>query len=81
MTAVFNLTVAQPARQIKEGSLSLVALMESLLARTKALEPSLNVWVTLNAESALEAARQSESELAKWTTFPGSSCPGGSRQT
>ena len=48
MTAVFDLTLAQAARQIKEGALSPVALMESLLARTKALEPSLNIWVTLN---------------------------------
>ena len=65
MTAVFDLTVAQAARQIKEGALSPVALMESLLARTKALEPRLNVWVTLSPESALEAARQSESQLAQ----------------
>ena len=65
MTTVFDLTVAQAARQIKEGALSPVALMESLLVRTKVLEPGLNVWVTLDPESALEAARQSESELAK----------------
>ena len=65
MTELFDLTVAQAARQIKEGALSPVALMESLLARAETLEPSLKVWVTLDPEAALEGARQSERELAQ----------------
>lgn len=63
MAELFDLTIAQAARQIKEGALSPVTLMESLLARAEALEPMLNVWVTLDHDVALEAARQSEREL------------------
>ena len=65
MAELFDLTVAQAARQIKEGGLSPVTLMESLLARVDALEPALNVWVTLDHGAALEAARQSERELGQ----------------
>ena len=63
MTELFNLTIAQAASQIKEKKLSPVELMESLLARVDALEATLKVWVTLDADAALEAARQSEREL------------------
>ena len=73
MTTVFDLTVAQAARQIEGGALSPVALMESLLVRTKALEPGLNVWVTQDPESALEAARQSEKKRAA-RTFARDTC-------
>ena len=63
MTELFDLTLAQAARQIKGGALSPVTLMESLLERVEALEPMLNVWVTLDPDAALEAARKSEREL------------------
>ena len=39
--------------------------MDSLLSRAEAMEPSLKVWVTLDPEGALEAARRSEGELAR----------------
>ena len=39
-------------------------LVDSLLSRAEAMEPSLKVWVTLDPEGALEAARRSEGELA-----------------
>ncbi len=63
MTELFDLTIAEAANQIKERKLSPVELMESLLARVDALEATLKVWVTLDADAALEAARQSEQEL------------------
>lgn len=65
MTEPFDLTIAQAAKQIHEGALSPVTLMESLLERVEALEPKLNVWVTLNPDAALEAARKSERELGQ----------------
>lgn len=65
MADLFDLSIAQAATQIKEGALSPVALMESLLARVEALEPALKVWVTLDPDAALEAARQSERELGQ----------------
>ena len=40
-------------------------LVDSLLSRAEAMEPSLKVWVTLDPEGALEAARRSEGELAR----------------
>ena len=64
MAETHELTVAEAARQIRERELSPVVLMESLLNRAVTMEPSLRVWVTLDQEAALEAARQSERDLA-----------------
>jgi aspartyl-tRNA(Asn)/glutamyl-tRNA(Gln) amidotransferase subunit A len=59
----FELTVAEAAFQMRQGSLSPVELMQSLLARASALEPSLRVWVTLDEGAALAAAGRREAEL------------------
>ena len=58
-----DLTVADAAAQIRDRSLSPVELMESSLSRAAAMEPSLKVWVTLDHEASLDAARQREREL------------------
>ena len=63
MPELFELTVAESARRIREGSLSPAALMESLLGRSERLEPSLKVWVTMDDKLALETARRREREL------------------
>ena len=63
MVEPFELTVAEASAQITERRLSPVALMESLLERSEALEPSLRVWVTLDPDAALQSARESEREL------------------
>jgi aspartyl-tRNA(Asn)/glutamyl-tRNA(Gln) amidotransferase subunit A len=42
-----------------------MALVESLLARVRKLEPSLKAWVTLDEESALAQARASDEELGR----------------
>jgi len=60
-----ELTVAQSAAQIARRQLSPVALMESLLSRAATAEPSLKIWVTLDTDVALEAARESERELER----------------
>ena len=65
MTEPFDLTISQAAKQIHEGALSPVTLMESLLQRVEALEPILKVWVTLDPYAAREAARKSERELGQ----------------
>ena len=62
MPELFELTVAESARRIREGSLSPVALMESLLGRSEKLEPSLKVWVTMDdklAKALKETAHRS----------------------
>ena len=63
MTEPFELTVVEAAAQVRERRLSPVTLMESVLSRASAVEPSLKVWVTLDPEAALDAARLSEREL------------------
>ena len=59
MSEPFELSAAQAASAIRGGRLTTVELMESLLARSAALEPSLRVWVTLDEEAAMAAARRS----------------------
>ena len=56
----YELSVAQAAEAIRDGSLSPVELMDSLLAQTAALEPRLGAWVTLDPDAARAAARQAE---------------------
>lgn len=63
MTEPYQLTVAQAASQIRGKQLSPVALMQSLLARCGSLETRLKVWVTLDSDRAMEAAKQRETEL------------------
>ena len=63
MPEPFELTIAEAATQIRERRLSPVTLMESLLSRAAAMEPSLRVWVTLDPDAALDASRQSERDL------------------
>ncbi len=58
-----DLTVSQAAASIRTGELSPVTLVESLLDRIDALEPSLKAWVTLDRQAALTAARESEEAL------------------
>ena len=66
MTEPFELGVAEASSSIRQGRLSPVELMESLLSRARALEPSLRVWVTLDEEAALAEARRSEADLKEF---------------
>ena len=65
MTELHRLSVAEAAKEIREGRVSPVALMEALLSRAETMEPALNVWVTLDPEAALELARASERTLGR----------------
>ncbi len=65
MTEPYDLTIAQAAADIRRGSLSPVDLMDSLLARTSALDPQLNVWVNIDEDAARQAAAQSAKQLAE----------------
>ena len=56
----FQLTASQAARMIADRKLSPIVLMKSLLNRIEQLEPTLGAWVTLDGESAMEAAYLSE---------------------
>ena len=65
MSEPFELSAAQAAAAIRDGRLTAAALMESLLARSAALEPSLRVWVTLDEELCMGAARRADEELRR----------------
>ena len=58
------MTISEASALIANGALSPVTLMESLLARIRALEPTLKAWVTLDEEAALDAARAAQKEIA-----------------
>ena len=58
-----ELSVAEAAAQIREGTLSPVALVESLLARIDALDGDLQAWVTIDRDAVLSAAQQREAEV------------------
>lgn len=65
MSEPFELSAAQAATAIRGGRLTAVELMESLLARSAALEPSLRVWVTLDEDAAMVAARRADDEMRR----------------
>src|SRR6185437_7546068 len=60
--------IASLGEKIRNGELSPVDLVNACLARIEALQPQLNAFITVTAESALEAARvaQAEIQFGKW---------------
>ena len=65
MPELHELSVAEAAAQIREGTLSPVALAESLLARIDALDGDLRAWVTIDRDAVLSAAQQREAEVQR----------------
>ena len=65
MTQPHDLTVSAAAEAIRLGRLSPVDLMAALLSRSKAMDPDLHVWVTLDEAAAMDAASASADELAR----------------
>ena len=64
MTEPNELTISQAASEIRNGNLSPVDLMDSLLARSRSLDPQLNVWINLDEDAARAAAAESARQLA-----------------
>lgn len=60
--------IASLGEKIRNGELSPVDLVNACLARIEALQPQLNAFITVTAESALEAARVAQAEIqsGKW---------------
>jgi len=52
-----QLTVSEASKRIKNGQLTPLDLLESLLARIEELEPRLDAWVTVDAEGARKTAK------------------------
>ena len=59
------LTIAEAARLIQTRKLSPVELTDALLKRAEALDPQLNAYITLTADSASWQAKAAEAEIAK----------------
>jgi aspartyl-tRNA(Asn)/glutamyl-tRNA(Gln) amidotransferase subunit A len=61
-------TILQTGQLLREGSLSPVELTEDCLARIEKLNPRLNAFITVTAESARSEARTAEAEIrsGKW---------------
>jgi aspartyl-tRNA(Asn)/glutamyl-tRNA(Gln) amidotransferase subunit A len=57
------LTLAEAAQQIRTRQLSPLELTRECLARIERLNPTLNAFITVTAEPALEQARQAEAEI------------------
>jgi aspartyl-tRNA(Asn)/glutamyl-tRNA(Gln) amidotransferase subunit A len=58
-----HLTIAKASQSVQSGRLSPVDLARSCLLRIEQLNPSLNAFITITAETALEEARQAEAEI------------------
>ena len=64
MNELHELGVVEAAEAIRNGEMSAAELMGALLAQCDALEGALKVWVTLDGDAALAAARERDRELA-----------------
>lgn len=64
MSELYELGVVEAAEMIRNGKLSAVELVEALLARCDALDGALKVWVTLDGDAAMAAARERDREIA-----------------
>ena len=65
MSELAWLGLAEAARRIAAGELSPVELTEALLARIEALDPKLDAFLRVEAESALAEARRAEAEAGQ----------------
>jgi aspartyl-tRNA(Asn)/glutamyl-tRNA(Gln) amidotransferase subunit A len=64
-TSLHDLTLAEASAQIRARRLSPLEYTQALLARTDALEPQLNAYITRTSEAAIESARAAEAEIAR----------------
>ena len=60
----YDLTIAEAAAALRDGSLSALALTESVLARIEETEPALNAYMLVTADLAREQAARADEELA-----------------
>ncbi len=60
----YDLTIAEAAAALRGGSLSALALTESVLARIEETEPTLNAYMLVTADLAREQAARADEELA-----------------
>ena len=61
---VANLSIAAAGRALRAGDYSALELTEAYLRRIESLNPTLNAYITITAERALEDARRATAEMA-----------------
>src|SRR6201997_114263 len=59
------MTIAEVAQRVRRKELSPVEIMQECLRRIEELNPRLNAFITVMAESALEEARAAEEEISR----------------
>ncbi|HEY6456700.1 MAG TPA: amidase [Steroidobacteraceae bacterium] len=64
-TDLTRLTLAQAMELLRHKALSPVELVQAFLARIERLNPSLNAFITVTAEQALQQAREAEAEIQR----------------
>ena len=64
-TDVTSLSIQDAAEQLRRKRISPVELTESCLTRIERLNPMLNAFITVSAESALSSAREAEVEIQR----------------
>src|SRR6516165_9720417 len=60
-----RLELSQASQSLQKKEVSPVELTQSCLARIEKLNPVLNAFITVTAESALEEAKEAEAEIAR----------------
>lgn len=67
-TDLAKLTIGEAAELVRRRKVSPVELTRACLARIEQLNPALNAFITITAESALAQAREAEAEVqrGKW---------------
>lgn len=63
MSDITDLTLAQTLHALREGQFTSLELTQAYLSRIERLEPSLNAFITLAGQQALEAARLADLRL------------------
>jgi aspartyl-tRNA(Asn)/glutamyl-tRNA(Gln) amidotransferase subunit A len=61
---IANLSIAAAGRALRAGDYSALELTEAYLQRIETLNPTLNAYITITAERALEDARRATAEIA-----------------
>src|SRR5256885_8215313 len=60
-----TLSLSEASRLLRQKKVSPVELTRACLARIESLNPTLNAFITVTAESALDAARNAEAQIAR----------------
>jgi aspartyl-tRNA(Asn)/glutamyl-tRNA(Gln) amidotransferase subunit A len=62
---LFELSIAEAGRRLRDGSITSIALTEDALARIVAIDPALNSFITVTADRARADAAAADADFAK----------------